>query len=276
MREFLKRNIIFTIIFALTFTPVFAKDSIKMLADMDSGFTMHIQDFPEEISFVVAKSQTIPDIITIPEDSKVVVSIIDAEVERRWHKSGIIIGKMKSYCPEGVEIPIDLSDKDIYVLIRRFEPIDKKEAWIIGTEIVVMSGASFFAPGVDVGYFFLKGAIMGNKHKNRFLSGVSNAYDNSICWFWLKGKSIELQPNDLASVKSISKEKATELISKVEKRNAKRAEKYNKRIVKLERKIEKRQYKNAKKEVYCAVVENAIEDELFENYTEEEISEEIL
>jgi len=265
VREFLKKGLIFTIIFALGFSPAIAEEKIKILADVDTGFTMHIQDLPEEISFVAAKSQTIPNLITIPEDSRVVVSIINAEVERRWHKSGIIIGKIKNYTPDGVETPIDVSDKEIYVVIRRYEPINKKEAWIIGTEIVVMSGASFFAPGVDVGYFFLKGAALKNKHENRFLSGVSNAYDNSICWFWLKGKPIELKPDDLASVKSISKEKAEKLISKVEKRNAKRVEKYGRKIAKLERKIEKREYKNSQKEVYCAVVENAIEDELFAN-----------
>ena len=264
MLKLLKENLILSIVFVLTFSPVFAEDRIKMLGDVDTSFTMHICDLPDEISFVAAKTRTIPDIVTIPQDSRVIVSIINAEVERRWHKSGIIVGKMKSYCPEGVETPIDISDKEIYVVIRRYEPINKKEAWIIGTEIVIMSGASFFAPGVDVGYFFLKGAILGNKHKNRFLSGVSNAYENSICWFWLKGKRIEFQPNDLASVKSISGEKAEKLISKIDKRNARRIERCNMKIAKLEKKIEKRQYKNAKKEVYCAVVEQAIEDELFE------------
>ena len=264
MLKILKKSFILSIVFVLTFSPVLAKDKIKMLGDVDTNFTMHIQNLPEEISFVAAKSQTIPDVITIPEDSRVVVSIINAEVERRWHKSGIIIGKMKSYCPEGVETPIDVSDKEIYLIIRRYEPIDKKEAWIIGTEIVIMQGASFFAPGADIGYFFLKGAILKNKHKNRFLSGVSNAYDNSICWFWLKGKPIELDIDGLASVKGISKEKAEKLIPKIEKRNAKRAARYEKRIAKLERKIEKRQYKNAKKEIYCAVVEQAIENELFD------------
>ena len=265
MREFLKKSLILSIVFVLTFSPVLAKDNIKMLADVDFDFTMHTQDHPEEISFIAAKSRTIPDVVTIPEDSTVVVSVINAEVERRWHKGGIIIGKMKSYCPEGIETPVDVSDKEIYLVLRRYEPINKKEAWIIGTEIFVMSGASFFAPGVDVGYFFLKGAIMGNKHKNRFLSGVSNAYDNSICWFWLKGKPIELRKDDLAKAKGISEEKAKKLITKVEKRNAKRLERYSKRIAKLERKIEKRQYKNAKKEVRCSVVEQAIEDELFED-----------
>ena len=264
MLEFLKKSLILSIVFVMTFSSVSAKGKIKMLGDVDTDFTMHIQDYPEEISFVVAKTRTIPDVITIPEDSRVVVNIIDAEVERRWHKSGIIIGKMKSYCPEGVETPIDVWDKDIYLVIRRYEPIDKKEAWIIGTEIVVMSGASFFAPGVDVGYFFLKGLIMGNKHKNRFVSGVHNAYDNSIFFFFFKGKPIELQKDDLAAVKSVSKEKAEKLIIGVAKRNAKRVEKYGSRIAKLERKYEKRQYKNAKKGVHCAVVERAIEDELFE------------
>ena len=174
------------------------------------------------------------------------------------------MGKIKSYSPEGIEEPIDVSDKELYVLIRKYEPINAKEAWILGTEIVVMSGASFFAPGVDVGYFFLKGLIVGNYHKNRFVSGVHSAYENSICWFWLKGKPIELTPDSLATAKGISEKKAKKLIAKVEKRNQKREIKYNKRIAKLDRKIEKRQYKNMKKELNCSIVEQAIDAELDE------------
>lgn len=264
MKAFLKKSIISLIILALTFVPVMAKDNIKMLADIDTPFDLHSKTLPKEISFVVAKTETIPEIITIPEDSRVTVEIINAEIERRWHKSGFIVGKIKNYSPEGIEEPIDVSDKELYVLIRKYEPINAKEAWILGTEIVVMSGASFFAPGVDVGYFFLKGLIVGNYHKNRFVSGVHSAYENSICWFWLKGKPIELTPDSLATAKGISEKKAKKLIAKVEKRNLKREIKYNKRIAKLDRKIEKRQYKNMKKELNCSIVEQAIDAELDE------------
>lgn len=265
MRAYLKKIFTFLITFAFMLAPVFAEDNIKMLVDVNSKFDLHSQNLPEEISFVVAKAETIPDIITIPEDSVVTVSIINAEVERRWHKSGIIIGKIKSYQPDGVENPIDISDRELYVIIRRYEPVNVKEAWIIGTEIVVMSGASFFAPGVDVGYFFLKGLIMKNYHPNRFVSGVHCAYENSICWFWLKGKPITLAENDLATAKGINEKKAKKLLTKVEKRNIKRELRYNKRIAKLDKKIAKRQYKNAKKEIDCLVVEQAIEAELAES-----------
>ena len=264
MRACLKKIFTFLIVFTFVMTPVLAAENIKMLADVNSKFDLHSQDLPKEISFVVAETKSIPDIITIPEDSVVTVDIVNAEIERRWHKSGFIIGKIKSYQPEGMENPIDISDRELYVVVRKYEPVNAKEAWILGTEIVVMSGASFFAPGVDVGYFFLKGMITGDYHPNRFVSGVHSAYENSICWFWLKGKPIDLAENDLATAKGISEKKAKKLIKKVEKRNLKREIKYNKKIAKLDKKIAKREYKNAKKEVKCSVVEQAIEAELAE------------
>lgn len=265
MRVYLKKLFTTLIILIFVLTPAFAEDNIKMLVDVDTDFNLHSQTLPEEISFVVAKTEMIPDIIIIPEDSKVTVEIINAEVERRWHKSGFIIGKMKNYQPDGIEEPIDITDKNLYVLIRKYEPINKKEAWILGTEIVVMSGASFFAPGVDVGYFFLKGLITGKEHPNRFVSGVHSAYENSICWFWLKGKPIELPVDSLATAKGISAEKVKKLVPKVEKRNLKREVRYNKRIAKLDKKIMKRQYKNEKKDIEYTIVENAINAELAES-----------
>lgn len=252
-------------IFNFILSPVLAKDNIKMLADVNSDFNLHFQEIPKEISFVVAKAKSVPDVITIPEDSIVTVDVLEAEIERRWHKSGVIIGKIRCYYPEGIEEPIDVSDKDLYVLIRKHEPLNKKEAWILGTELFVMSGASFFAPGVDVGYFFMKGMITKGYHPNRFISGVHSAYENSICWFWLKGKPIDLNSESLATAKGISKKKAEKMVVKVEKRNQKRLIKYSKKIAKLDNKIAKRQYKNAKKEVNCYVVERAIDEEIMED-----------
>ena len=264
-RAILKKFFAILIVFILAFNPVMAKNNIKMLADMNTKFDLHSQDLPEEITFVVAETKTIPDIITIPEDSLVTVEVINAEVERRWHKSGLVIGRIKSYQPDGVENPIDVTDRGIYLILRKYVPVNVKEAWIIGTEIVVMTGASFFAPGVDVGYFFLKGLVLGTYHPNRFISGVHCLYENSICWFWLKGKPMELSENDLATAKGISEEKAKKLITKIEKRNVKREIKSYKKILKRSDKMAKRQYKYEKKEVYCSVVEQVINAELEES-----------
>ena len=45
-------------------------------------------------------------------------------------------------------------------------------------------------PGVDIAYYFVKGAIQNEKADTRLKSGVHNAYDNSILWIFLKGKPI--------------------------------------------------------------------------------------
>lgn len=262
MRSFLRKIFLLVIIFSLFLSPVLAKDTIKMLADMNSSFDFHLQEIPDEISFVAVKAQTIPNIVTIPEDSTVTLEVINAEKERRWHKSGFIIGRLKTYCPKGVEIPVDVYDKGIYLVVRKYEEINPKEAVFFTLEYIVMSGASFFVPGVDIGYYFLKGLIMGENDPNRFKSGVHNAYNNSICWLWLKGKSIELVPDELISVKSINEVKALKLSSKVDKRNLKRNIKSNNKIQKCEDKYYKRQYKNAKKDVQYSVVERAINAEI--------------
>ena len=248
--------------FLLIFPPVFAKDRIKILGDINTEFTTHLQDFPDEINILAVKTCTIPDLVTIPEDSLMTLEFLGYRKERRWHRSGYIVTKLKSYTPEGIKEPIDVSRKDIYLILRKYEPIDKKEAAIIGTELVVMSGASFFAPGADVGYFFLKGVIMGNKHKNRIISGVHNAYDNSIFWFWLKGKPIDVGADGQIMIKNISQEKASKMVINSQIWELKQNEKYSKRIAKRDKKAEKRRYKYAKKEVPCAVVERAIAAEL--------------
>jgi hypothetical protein len=135
--------------------------------------------------------------------------------------------------PEGDEI--DISDKDIYFVVRKYESLNKKEAGIIGTELVLTQAASIvascfiiFAP-VDIAYFFTKGAIVRKKNPNWFKSGVMEAYDNSIFWFQLKGKPIELAEGDEIKLQSISKEKAEKINNKIEKRNYKKELKKQKR-----------------------------------------------
>ena len=260
--SFLRKNLILLTAFLLIFSPAFAKDRIKILGDINTGFSTHTQDFPEEINILAVKTYTIPHLITIPEDSMITLEFLGSQKERRWHKSGFIVTKLKSYTPEGIKEPIDVSRKDIYLILRKYEPIDKKEAVILGTEIVVMSGASYFAPGVDVGYFFLKGVIAGNKHKNRFVSGVHNAYENSICWFWLKGKPIDVGADAQIMIKNISQEKAVKMVINSDIYRLKQEDKYSKRIAKRDRKTQKRWYKYAKKDVPCSVVERAINAEL--------------
>ena len=64
--------------------------------------------------------------------------------------------------------------------------------------------------------------------KSRFKSGVSNAYENSIFWFWLKGKPIDLEADVSICFKEITKEKAQKLTKQINKR-AEKSEKYKKK-----------------------------------------------
>ena len=258
-KESLIKSFIILLIFLMPFSAVSAKNSIKMRADVAQEFTVKNQELPDEISFVITKSKTIPDVISIPENSIVTMKVIKAQRELRWHKSGLILCKLISYTPETSDTPIDISDKDLYLTVRKYEPINKKEAWILGTEIVVFQGASFFAPGVDIGYFFLKGAILRQKHPHWFKAGVRNAYDNSIFWFPQKGKPIELSEGEQVDIKDITQEKAQKLEKIIDKRNARFERQAAKRIARKEAKSFKKELKNDRKLVDCTTVEQAIE-----------------
>ena len=244
----------------MPFSTAFAKSNVKMRADVAEEFTVKNQELPDEISFKITKSKTIPDVITIPENSIINLKVIRAQRELRWHKGGLILCKLVSFTPEDYDVPVDISEKELYLTVRKYEPIDKKEAWILGTEIVVMQGASFFAPGVDIGYFFLKGAIQRQKHPNWFKAGVRNAYDNSIFWFPQKGKPIELADGDQVEIKDIKTKKVDKLVQKIDKRNARFERQAAKRIARKEEKSFKRELKNEKKLVDCTTVENVIEN----------------
>ena len=247
------------LIFVISITHVSAKNNIEMLADVDTEFTIKYKELPGEISFVTTEAKTIPNIISIPSGSTVLLEVIKAQKELRWHKSGYILCKLKSYTPENLTVPIDVSDKDLYLLVRKYEKINKIEATIIGVELVLAQGAAFFAPGVDIAYYFVKGAIQRKKHPNWFKAGVHNAYDNSICWFWLKGKPIELSEGDMVSIKDIKTSKVNKLEKKIDKRFARYERQANKRIQKKDRITQKRYNKNEKKMVSCKIVEDGIE-----------------
>ena len=273
MRKAVTKILVLLLMFVLCTSDAYAVRNVKMLADVDTEFTIKNQELPDEISFKTIKSKTIPNVITIPENSIITLEIIRAQRELRWHKGGLILCRLKNYVPETTDVPIDVSDKNIYLVVRKYEKINKKEAWILGTEIVVFQGASFFAPGVDIGYFFLKGAIQRQKHPHWFKAGVRNAYDNSIFWFPQKGKSIELADTDMVEIKDIKEKKVEKLITKIDKRKARFERQAAKRISKKEEKAFKRELKYEKKLVDCSVVEKAIEDVVVDRSVLAEIAE---
>ena len=229
----------------LIIAPVSAKDGIKMRVNINHDFS--VEEIPSEVYFKTQKLLKVSEDFKIPQRSIVTAETLQAQKERRWHKSGYILAKLKSYQPELTETPIDISDKNIYIVARKYEKIDKKEASIVATEILLSQAASFFAPGVDILYFFTKGAIQRKKNPNWFKAGVSNAYENSICWFWLKGKPINLEENAELTLKEIDEEKALKLKNQIEVRKEKQAIKDKKKQIRLARKEEKRLLRQERK-----------------------------
>lgn len=234
MEFFFKRVIVIFLLFIIAVLPVNAKDNIKLITHMDKRF--YLSNIPSEVYFRTIKKITILNEITIPQRSIVTAEVIQAQKERRWHKSGYILCKIKSYTLEYTNETFDISDKNIYLVARKYEPVNKKEASILATEILLTQAASFFAPGVDILYFFTKGAILREKDPNWFKAGVSNAYDNSICWFWLKGKPINLNKDEKVQLKSIKEDKALKLKTQIEQRKAKQLIKDEKTKAKIMKK----------------------------------------
>jgi len=193
----------------------------------------NVNKAPDEVIFEL-KREAVFDDVTLPGNSIITAQTLESQKERRWHKSGFIVLHVKSYEPP-FEEKINVEDKDIYLIAKKFKPIDPKEAAIIGTELAAAFSASYFIPGIDIAYFFTKGAILRKKHPNWFRAGVSNVYDNSIFWFCLKGKPIDLEENADVSIKEIKKERAYKLKSQIEKRKARQLRREQRRQLRKER-----------------------------------------
>ena len=229
----MKKFLSLILIVLLCINPVFAADSVKFHANMQTEFLENAENY-DNIRFVNNSDVKINDEITIPAEAVIEARVHQFQTEKRWHKSGYIICSLINYTLND-DIIVDLSDEEIYFIARKYEALDKKEASIIGTELVLTQAASIvascfiiFAP-IDIAYFFTKGAIKRKKNPNWFKSGVMEAYDNSIFWFQLKGKPIDLAEGDNIKLKSLSKQKADKMSAKIEKNKAKKLAKYKKK-----------------------------------------------
>ena len=243
-------NIIFVLL--LFFSPAFADDSGKLKASMQTDFVL--KEETDDVIFITQEDLKVKDDLTIPKGAVIYAKNFQAQRALRWHKSGCIICKVIKYSPNEFDSEtIDISDEELYLFAKKYEKIYKKDAAILATEIVLTQGASFFAPGADILYFFTKGAIQREKNPNWFKAGVHNAYENSICWFWLKGKTINLFQGDDIDLKAIKKEKAYELKDKMVKRKTredlKALKKQLKNDFKVVKKLEKQELKQLKKEL---------------------------
>ena len=239
----MKRFIALILIIFISCNPILASDLAKFHAGILNEFNTN-ENIPEQISFSVTEEVKINDNLTIPAESTLIVKVFEFQKEKRWHKNGFFICNLLSYKPVETEETVDVSDKEIYFIARKYEPINKKEAGILGAEIILTQAASivascfiFVAP-VDIAYFFTKGAIQREKNPNWFKAGVSNAYDNSLFWFWLKGKPIDLAEGESVKLQEIPKKRADKINSKIAKRNAKKLARQQKRERSLAKNVE--------------------------------------
>jgi len=235
----MKKFIVLILILIMPVLPVSAKSVVRAKARMTSEYSIG-ENAPIEIKFMPGRKVNFGRGVIVQSKSVIKAEVYQAQKERRWHKSAFVICKLLSYTEPDSEEEIDISNRDIYMVARKYERIDPKEAAILGTELTTTSVASIFLPGVDIAYFFTKGAILRRKNPNWFKAGVSNAYDNSICWFWLKGKPIDVQSGDEIQLVSIKKTKARKIKAKADKKLAKQKKK-------MANKIAKKELKQAKK-----------------------------
>ena len=230
--------IIFIIFISITST-VFAKNPVNITARVCHDLSVY-DDTPEVVEFIINEPIEI-SFFEIPIYSTIKAEIYQFYHEQRWHKAGFVVCKVLSY--ETKDGTVDISDKNFYLYMRMHEPANPKQIAITATELTIMTGASFFAPGADIGYFFLKGAILRKYHPNWFKAGVSSAYDNSILWFIEKGKPLKLFAGEEIKLKYIPEEKAHDIEAKYAYKKFKTAFREEKKITKAEIKEIKRQEK---------------------------------
>ena len=228
--------------------PVSAKNTVRAQARMTSDYSIG-ENAPIEIKFMPGRQVNFGRGVIVQSKSIITAEVYQAQKEKRWHRSGFVICKLISYTKPDSEEEIDISNRDIYMVARKYEPINTKEAAILSTELTTTTIASVFLPGADIAYFFTKGAIQREKHPNWFKAGVSNAYDNSICWFWLKGKPIDVQSGDEIRLVSIKKTRARKIKAKADKKTAKQEKKIAKKTIKKELKAAKKETKKRQNKV---------------------------
>ena len=136
--------------------------------------------------------------LKIPAGTILKAKVNTTTTERRFHKSAFLIVNFEEI-KEG-DCFKSITGYNIGGVIRKYEKIDKKDATITGAELTTTTVAAFIIPGIDILYYFTKGCIQNTKAETRFKSGVHNAYDNSIMWFFLKGKPIKLVEGDSVAV----------------------------------------------------------------------------
>lgn len=234
----MKRFFILFLIIFIGILPASAKDTIFVPAKMASIFSTSGQT-PSVVAFSPNRNLKINDELTLPSRAIIAAEVYRFQKEKRMHRHGYIVCRLLSYKdPDSNEV-INLLSKDIYVVARRRSNLELGEAALTGVELTVTTAASIPLPGVDIVYYFTKGAILRGNDPNWFKSGVSEAYDNSIFWFFLKGRTIDFEKGDYVDIKHIGKEEALKLRNKIDEGKLKTEEKEAKKYIKKEIKTKK-------------------------------------
>ena len=141
----MKKFIIIFLISIMTVLPVSAKSPVRAQARMTSDYSIG-ENAPIEIKFMPGRKVNFGRGVNVQSKSVITAEVYQAQKERRWHKSGFVICKLMSYTEPDSDEEIDISNRDIYMVARKYERIDPKEAAIIGTEITTTSIASINIP----------------------------------------------------------------------------------------------------------------------------------
>lgn len=152
------------------------------------------------------------NIAYLPEKAMIKAEVCLVQKEKRWHKHAYALLRLIEFVPDESDESVNLYDDNLYLVARRYIPVDFPDAAGTGIELGATTAASFFFPGIDIAYYFAKGAIKRDNNPNWFKSGVSEAYDNSIFWFIQKGRTIKLEEEAEVQLKTISSRKVNKLL----------------------------------------------------------------
>lgn len=198
----MKKILLYVLTICLFIQPTFAKDSTKIIGQVRTELT--IETIDKSVPIYLNTPYKINDKINIPQGSTINIYIENNSKEKRFHKSGFFIGKIIDYTTPINNQTYNIEKENIIVVGRKYEEVNASDVARTGTEITATTIAGFIIPGSDIAYYFTKGAIQ-NETGTRFKSGVHCAYDNSILWFILKGKPINLKKGDYVILKTPKK-----------------------------------------------------------------------
>lgn len=193
----MKKGLVLFICFMFISMPAFAVRGVKFIVESCCDFN------PKEVvatnlTFKTESEVQFDSDLIIPENSLITAKFISSKSERRFHKSGFFTCKLVKYTKDGQDVYV--KNRNMKMIGKRYDKVDGVEAAETGAEFTATTVAGFLLPGVDIAYYFIKGAIQNTKADTRFKSGVHNAYDNSIMWIFLKGKPIVFAKGDSLSI----------------------------------------------------------------------------